>query len=151
MKGIKFNIDETKYFGLTKNYGKKGCFVHIYLRTHYRYYKDEDILITSISRTVAHEETTKILVSRNLLGVYNFVNKTITFKYYNFHNSLFGDNMINSEIKTRSPIDFMDCLTVLRKDGCMACSFREKRLGNWEQCLKRLALKYNGEGVPAYR
>ncbi len=56
MKGIKFNIEETKYLGLTKNYGNKGCFVHIYLCVHYKYYKDEETLITSISRTIAHEE-----------------------------------------------------------------------------------------------
>jgi len=49
--------------------------------------------------------------------------------------------MTDEIIKTRSPIDFMDCLNNLRKDGCMGCSERPKRLGNWETCSKRAALK----------
>jgi len=52
--------------------------------------------------------------------------------------------MTEPKIQT-SPIDFMDCLLNLRKDGCIACSYREKRFGSWEQCPKRMALKYNGE------
>jgi hypothetical protein len=46
-------------------------------------------------------------------------------------------------IKTRKPVDFMDCLTNLRVDGCMECHYRPMRSGNWETCQKRLALKTN--------
>ena len=46
-----------------------------------------------------------------------------------------------TEIKLRKPTDFMDCLTNLRKDGCMECFFRNIRTGNWETCQKRTALK----------
>ena len=59
--------------------------------------------------------------------------------------------MTETEIKTRSPIDFMDCLTILRRDGCIGCSRRNERLGNWETCRVRIGLKYEGQGSPANR
>lgn len=46
-----------------------------------------------------------------------------------------------TEIITRKPKDFMDCLTVLRADGCSGCSERSKRMGNWEGCPTRVTLK----------
>ena len=50
--------------------------------------------------------------------------------------------MADEIIKTmRSPKDFMDCLMNLRVDGCIGCDYRPKRLGNWESCSKRAALK----------
>lgn len=59
------------------------------------------------------------------------------------HLSDIRGRFMNPEIKTRDPIDFMDCLLNLRKDRCVVCSFRKNRLGNWEQCPKRVAMKYN--------
>lgn len=52
-------------------------------------------------------------------------------------------------VNIRSPNSFEDCLIELRKDNCIACSYRNMRLGDWKRCQKRVSLKYNGEGVPS--
>lgn len=55
----KINLDvstNTRYFGIHQK-----DTVIIYLRTHYRCYKKESNLITSITKTIAHEEIHIIL------------------------------------------------------------------------------------------
>lgn len=57
MDSIEMNITE-----FTKTFGRhRGSHIIIYLWTQYRVWKDEDKLITHITKTIAHEELHIIL------------------------------------------------------------------------------------------
>lgn len=45
------------------------------------------------------------------------------------------------------PKDIIECIS-LRPNGCEKCDYRPRKLGRWENCNKRISLKYP-EGVPA--
>jgi len=73
MDTIEMNIEE-----LTKSYGRHiRDHVIIYLRTQYRAFKDEELLIKHITKTIAHEELHIIL---RRIGIGYTINEEQVFK-----------------------------------------------------------------------